>query len=114
LPWTVTVRTGGQVQRSRFAELAGALEFVEACVSELVAGAPRRPLDLRYRQFDPGDQVHGRVELAGPERLLPRVHAGVDVRGDGSSAAYVGRVRREPLQRRGPESAVAALRRALA
>jgi hypothetical protein len=110
----VTLRTSGKVQRSRFAELQAALDFVDARASELGADAPRRPIDLRYRQFDPGEQVHGRIELAGPERLLPRVRAGVDVRGDGTSEAYLGRVRRQPLQRRGPESAVAALRRALA
>jgi hypothetical protein len=55
----------------------------------------------------------GRVELAGPERRLARTHAGVDIRGDGSTEAYLGRVRRSALSQAPGEDALAALRRAL-
>jgi hypothetical protein len=51
--------------------------------------------------------------LAGPERRLAKTHAGVDVHGDGSTEAYLGRVRRQAVDRGTSESAVAALRRAL-
>jgi hypothetical protein len=54
-----------------------------------------------------------RVELAGPERRLAGTRAGVDVRGDGSTEAYLGRVRRQALERTKDEAAVAALRRVL-
>jgi hypothetical protein len=113
VPWTVTVRTGGRVESARFAELEPALQSVDARLSELAQSAPRRPVDVRYRQFDPGEQVHARIELAGPERLLPRVRAGVDVHGDGSSVPYLGRVKRRPLEPRGGESAATTLRRVL-
>jgi hypothetical protein len=59
------------------------------------------------RRFDPVAQVVGRVELAGPGRL----RAGVDVRGDGSSEAFRGRVRRRLIKQRQGESACDALAR---
>jgi hypothetical protein len=54
------------------------------------------------------------LELAGPERRLATVRAGVDVRGDGSTEAYLGRIRRRSLDPvNSAEDAVAAVRRAL-
>jgi hypothetical protein len=76
--------------------------------------APREPIDVRVRQFDPIQQVAARVELAGPQRLLPAVRAGVDIRGDGSSEAYIGRVNREVVSQLEGETPYRALRRALA
>ncbi len=61
------------------------------------------------RRLEPVQQVVGRIELSGPGRL----RAGVDVRGDGSSEAFTGRIRRRVVGQRRRESAYDALRRAV-
>jgi hypothetical protein len=111
--WKLTVRTGPRVEHDRFGELEAALDALEARARELARDAGRDSIDLRVRRFEPTQQVTARIELAGPQRLLPTVHAGIDLRGDGSSEAYTGRVRRRVVERRGGETAYGALRRAL-
>jgi hypothetical protein len=71
------------------------------------------PPGTRLHRYSPEEQVLARIELFGPQRRLPRVHAGVDVRGDGSTEAYVGRVRRQALAVGPDEDPIAALRRAV-
>jgi hypothetical protein len=112
--WKLTVRTGPKVERSHYAELDDALAAAEARGKELAKQAPKKAVDLRYKRFDPIQQVAARLEIAGPQRLLPSVRGGVDVRGDGSTEAYVGRVKRELVKQRKGESPYRALRRAIA
>jgi hypothetical protein len=111
--WKLTVRVGPKVQRRSFADVAEALDELEARGRELARTAPDKVVDAKFKRFEPVAQVVARLELAGPERLVPRVRAGVDVRGDGSVEAYRGRLRREVIDGRGSESAYAALRRTL-
>jgi hypothetical protein len=113
LPWRLTVRTGPQVDHARFDELGSALDALERRAQELAKAAPRKPVDLKFREFEPVQQVIARLEVAGPQALLPRTHAGVDVRGDGSTEAFVGRVRRLVVEQRDGEDAFDALRRVL-
>jgi hypothetical protein len=114
VPWRVTVRVGPRVERATHPSLQAALGAVEARAARLAQDVGRAPVDVRYRRFEPAQQVAARLELAGPERLLPSIRAGIDVHGDGSSEAYVGRMRRQVVKARRRESAVQALRRELA
>jgi hypothetical protein len=111
--WRVLVRRGPKVERLRAATLEEALDLLEDRARALAATTRRPPVELRWRTFEPVQQVAARLELSGPGRLRPRVRAGVDVRGDGSTEAYLGRTRRELVEQAPGESPYAALRRAL-
>ena len=113
MPWKLTVRAGPRVERVAFEERRSALDALEARATELAQAAPNEPFDVRYKQYEAVQQVFARIELAGPERFLPSVRAGVDVRGDGSVEAFRGHLRREVVKPRSGETAYAALRRAL-
>ncbi|MDO8188376.1 hypothetical protein Q5424_20935 [Conexibacter sp. JD483] len=112
--YTLTVRDGPRVVHEHHRELETALDALQARVLELTARRPREALDVKTRTFAPAEQVVARAELRGPERLLPRIRAGVDVRGDGSAEAWTGRARRQPIAREDGESALSALRRTVA
>jgi hypothetical protein len=113
VPWKLTVRAGSRVDRSTFDDLEDALGALESRGRELAKAAPRRLLDTKVRRFEPAQLVSARLELAGPERVLAKVQAGVDVRGDGSVEAYVGRVRRRVVEQKRGENAYQALGRTL-
>lgn len=113
VPWKLTVRTGPKVERRRLADLDAALGAIESSAREVADAVPNEAVDVKYKTFEPVQQVAARLELAGPERLLPSVRAGIDVRGDGSTEAYVGRVRRAVVEQRKGETAYTALRRVL-
>jgi hypothetical protein len=112
--WKLTVRVGPKVKRSRFSELGEALQALEQRAREIADAAPGEALDARFKRFEPMERVLARLEVAGPERLVASIRAGIDVRGDGSVEAYRGRVRRQVIEPRRGESTYAALRRALA
>lgn len=108
--YTITLRVGGRVERDRAEALDAALAALERRGRELERRSRARPAGgTLIRRFEPVHQVVGRIELAGPGRL----RAGVDVRGDGSSEAFTGRVRRRLVRQQGDESPYDALRRVL-
>ena len=113
MPWKVTVRIGPKGARSTHPDRDKALDAVEARAGELARTARIDDVDLKYKRYGPGERVSARIELAGPQRLIPSVRAGVDVRGDGSTQAFVGRVQRRPLEPRKGETVGQALRREL-
>jgi hypothetical protein len=61
------------------------------------------------REYDPGAQVAARAELKGPKGL----RAGVDLRGDGATESWTGRLVRTPLAQEAGEDAFQALRRVI-
>ncbi len=109
--WKLTERAGPKVRRSSFDDADRALDALESRGRELAEAAPGESVNVKYKRFEPQQRVVARLELAGPERFVPRVRAGVDVRGDGSVEAFFGRVRREVISEKRGESPYAALRR---
>lgn len=107
--WTLTVRAGPKVGHSHFESLDAAADALAAEVSALEKGASRDEIQFFSRRIEPAQQVVARLELAGPRGQ----RGGVDVRGDGTTEAFSGRLRRRLIERRRGESAAAALRRAL-
>ena len=108
--YRVTVRADAKVRKQGYDELSEALAAVERIAGERADGAAARPAGgFLIRRLEPVQQVIGRIELAGPGRL----RAGVDVRGDGSSEAFTGRVRRIVVEQRRSETPFEALRRVL-
>ena len=96
------------------ASLEEALAELDRRARGLIRSVPRDPVDLKLRRFEPEQLVAARLELCGPERLMPSIHAGVDIRGDASMVAYRGRVRRSVIERKSGEDAIAALKRSMA
>lgn len=105
--YRLTTRRGPKVERDRFDSLGEALDTIEARAAELAGEADRAAVDLKVRRFEPVQQVYARIELAGPRRL----RAGIDVRGDGSTEAWSGRLRKRLIEQRGEEAAAVALSR---
>jgi hypothetical protein len=107
--FTVTFREGPRVVHEHAPTLDSALSALERRMDDLAATVRRATVDLRYRRFEPIQQVAARAEVTGPRR----VRGGVDLRGDGSLEAFTGRVRRRVVEQRDGETVYDALRRAL-
>jgi hypothetical protein len=110
MPYTLTIRSGARVEHRRFDHLGAALDAIEVKGLDLERQADARPAGgILTRRIAPVQQVVARLELARGLRL----RAGIDVRGDGSSEAFTGLVRRRLVDQRAGESAYDALRRSL-
>jgi hypothetical protein len=102
------VRTGPKVERQRFQELPDALAAIERRGRELEQNAGATAVGGRLmRRIEPVQQVTARIELSGPRGM----RAGIDIRGDGSSEGFTGRVRRRLVEQQPGESSYEALRR---
>jgi hypothetical protein len=107
-PYSVTVRQGSKVERERYHRLRDALLELERRGREFERSPEVRAVGGRLlRRIEPSQQVAARLELAGPGGL----RAGIDVRGDGSSEGFTGRLRRQLIEQRRGETPYDALRR---
>lgn len=106
--FTLRVSREGAVEKQRFDELAPALDALEQEARAFATTERRGAARGIMRTYEAEQIVALRAEIAGP-----RVHGGVDVRGDGSAEAFTGRLRRQLLSQRDGESPYEALRRAL-
>ena len=113
MPYTVTIRVGPKVTRSRHPSLGEAVDALERELTTLGPAARREAKKALAREYEPAAQVAARGELAGPSRINPRVRAGADVRGDGSIEIFEGRIRRRPIEPARRETPFEALRRVL-
>jgi hypothetical protein len=98
---------GPAVERERFGGLDDALIAIEAKLRSLGVGPQRETRSFLGREFAPGEQVAVRAELKGPRGL----RAGVDLRGDGSSQAWTGRLSKRLVEPDPGEDVHVALRR---
>jgi hypothetical protein len=93
--WKLTVRHGSDVDHAQFDDLAEAVAAMrERALAIRSEGPVRRVQSLR--DYEPGDQVHARLQLSG-RGILRKPVAGVDVRGDGTFVPFKGGVGREEL-----------------
>lgn len=93
--WKLTVRHGSDVDHERFDDLVAAVAAMRERALAIRSEGPVRAV-RSLRDFEPGDQVHARLELS-TGRFLKKSVAGVDVRGDGTFVPYRGGVAREEL-----------------
>jgi len=108
--WKLTVRHGSRVEHRRLDTLEEAVETLRDRIDKLAGTASRKPVEVFSRRFEPVAQVTARGEIAGPRG----VRAGIDLRGDGSKEAFVGRWRRSVVAVAPGETPYDALRRELA
>ncbi len=104
----LTLRREGDSERQRFATLDGSLDALETELRAMAQSVRRSPTQSLGREYRPDELVAVRAEVSGPG-----VRGGVDLRGDGSLAAFSGRIRRVVIKPRADEDAYAALRSVL-
>lgn len=117
--WSLTVRDGLRVGHKRFETLGKAMDAMEHELDELAPTTRRRagrsPIgQILGKRFEPTRQVAVRAEVAGPGGWLSGPRGGVDMRGDGSTEAYIGRLRRKLVELKPGETPYDGLRRVLA
>jgi hypothetical protein len=93
--WKLTVRHGSEVSHETFSDLEEAVGAMRERALAIRSEGPVRAIQS-LRDYEPGDQVHARLQLSG-RGLFRKPVAGVDVRGDGTFVPFEGGVKREEL-----------------
>jgi len=107
--WKVTLRLGPRVVRERAATLEEAIAELRISLVAAAGQASGEGSSGMFREYEASAIVIARGELRGPKG----VRAGIDVRGDGSSEAWVGRLTKQVVEQQSGEDAYQALERAL-
>jgi hypothetical protein len=107
--WTLTVRRRGATGKERFETLDAALMALEARLDDLARTERRSRERALARTLEPVQLVAARGELRGPGGA----RGGVDLRGDGTTEAFTGWIRRRLVERRAGETSYEALGRVL-
>jgi predicted RNase H-like HicB family nuclease len=109
--WKVTVRHGPKVSRDKTDTLDEAIEEARSAI-ERVRAEGRLPTVKAFRDYEPDQRVHARVEISGPG-LLRGKEGGIDLMGDGTVVPYTGAIRKRELGADSLEDAFERLREAL-
>ena len=109
--YRVTVRQGPKVARHKFEDLNEAIATLERSAKDIRSQGPLEAKKV-FREYEPGIQVAGRVEISTGSFLRSGREAGIDVMGDGTLVAYEGGLRRSELDP-GRDGPFEAIRRAL-
>jgi hypothetical protein len=107
--WKVTLRLGPRVVHERADTLPDAIAELRISLVAVAEQAPGEGASAIFRDYDAAEVVVARGELRGPGG----VRAGLDVRADGSSEAWVGRLTKRPVEPQDGEDAYQALEREL-
>jgi hypothetical protein len=91
----LTIRHGSDVDHQSYEELGEAVAAMRERALAIRSEGPVRAVQS-LRDFEPGDQVHARLQLSSGG-LWRKSVAGVDVRGDGTFVPFRGGVVREEL-----------------
>jgi hypothetical protein len=111
--FSMSVREGPRFSRLRTDSIEELFEAVAENAQTLSERADAPSIDAVFKTFEPIERVVARIEISGQRRgLVSRDRAGIDVRGDGSMEAFVGRTSREVIDPLPGETVVEALRRA--
>ncbi|MCX6389185.1 MAG: hypothetical protein NT122_00915 [Solirubrobacterales bacterium] len=102
------------MRRSTHSTLDDALHELQAETAEAASRPPAKEIDVKIRYYRPEDLVRMRAQLRGPQRFVPQVRCGIDVRGDGSLEPWIGGAERHDVKLQSGENAWQALRRELA
>jgi hypothetical protein len=110
--WKLTVRHGSEVEHLSYETLEEAVDGMRERALAIRGEGPVKPV-TGFKDFEPRDQVHARLQLTG-RGLLRKPTAGIDVRGNGEFVPYRGGIRREELDPSGHETPFETVRETLA
>lgn len=110
--YEVTIRQGSKVRKVNEPTLDDAMERLRAEAEAISDDASLPAADVFKRTYEPGQRSAGRVEVSAGRFPRKRV-AGVDIKGNGSIVAYVGRIAKNVLDPAPDETPYEAVRKAL-